>query len=131
MVSNPLDGGLATGKYTATTPNGGLSGGPVPYKFEMLEELAPLHSVQETVAEKASSRVKKEQRDFKATYKRYGPAVSIRYLLFSIASSWGTLCTLKLLCHFSRPFYPLIFLFLNLNVVAKGQYRYNNYASCN
>jgi len=77
LVSNPLDGGLATGKYTATTPNGGLSGGPVPYKFEMLEELAPLHSVQETVAEKASFRVKKEQRNFKDTYKRYGPAPKV------------------------------------------------------
>lgn len=77
LVRNPLDGGLATGKYTATNPSGGEAGGMAKFKFETLEKLQPLHSVQETVAEKARNRVQREWRDLKDQYRRYGPPVSL------------------------------------------------------
>lgn len=78
LVRNPLDGGLASGKYTATNPSGGRAGGAAKYPFATLEKLQPLHSVQETVAERASTRVKREQRDLNDRYRaRYGPAPKI------------------------------------------------------
>jgi len=78
MVRNPLDGGLASGRYTATNPSGGEAGGTARYPFEKLEKLQPLHSVQETVAERASTRVKREQRDLNDRYRaRYGPAPKV------------------------------------------------------
>mmetsp|Transcript_16220 Transcript_16220/g.22864 ORF Transcript_16220/g.22864 Transcript_16220/m.22864 type:complete len:495 (+) Transcript_16220:144-1628(+) len=77
LVRNPLDGGLATGKYTATNPSGGEAGGMAKFKFETLEKLQPLHSVQETVAEKARNRVQREWRDLKDQYRRYGPPPKI------------------------------------------------------
>lgn len=78
LVRNPLDDGLASGKYTATNPSGGRAGGEAKFSFEKLEKLQPLHSVQETVAERASTRVKREQRDLNDRYRaRYGPAPKV------------------------------------------------------
>lgn len=78
LVRNPLNGGLASGKYTATNPSGGQAGGAAKFSFEKLEKLQPLHSVQQTIAERASTRVKREQRDLKDRYRaRYGPAPKI------------------------------------------------------
>jgi len=77
LVRNPLDGGLATGKYTATNPSGGEAGGMAKFKFETLEKLQPLHSVQETIAEKARNRVQGEQRNLKEQFRRYGPPPKI------------------------------------------------------
>jgi aryl-alcohol dehydrogenase-like predicted oxidoreductase len=79
LVRNPLDGGLASGRYTATNPSGGEAGGAASrYPFSKLEKLQPLHSVHETVAERASARVKREVRDVKDRYKsRYGPGPKI------------------------------------------------------
>jgi aryl-alcohol dehydrogenase-like predicted oxidoreductase len=78
LVRNPLDDGLASGKYRATNPSGGRAGGEAKFSFEKLEKLQPLHSVQETVAERASTRVKREQRDLNDRYRaRYGPAPKV------------------------------------------------------
>jgi aryl-alcohol dehydrogenase-like predicted oxidoreductase len=83
LVRNPLDGGLASGRYTATNPSGGeaVGGGVLAakYPFSKLEKLQPLHSVHEMVAERASTRVKREVRDMKERYKsaRYGPGQKI------------------------------------------------------
>jgi len=82
LVTNPLDGGLATGKYTASNPSGGEAAGKQKYSFDLLEKLQELHSVQETVAERAKTRVKREIQDLKDRYRsRYGPPVSIASVL--------------------------------------------------
>ena len=115
LILNPLDGGLASGVYTATNPSGGEVG-DAKFKFELLEKLQPLHSVQETVAERARTRVKREQRDMKDRYRsRYGPTVRICQALVRGCSSCQNL--------FSQ--------FISLFVTAKGQYGNHNYASCN
>lgn len=79
LVTNPLDGGLASGVYTATNPSGGKQGGgAVKFSFKELEKLQPLHSVLETVSERVRTRVIREMRDTQARYKsRYGPPPKI------------------------------------------------------
>lgn len=78
FISNPLDGGLASGIYTATNPSGGQQGVGVKFSFKELEKLQPLHSVQETVAERVQTRVRREIRDTQERYKsRYGPPPKI------------------------------------------------------
>lgn len=79
LVRNPLDGGLASGRYTATNPSGGEAGGTAKFPFSKLEKLQPLHSVHETVAQRASTRVKREVRDLAERYrgrKGKGPKVN-------------------------------------------------------
>lgn len=65
FVQNPFDGGLASGEFTASNPSGGIAGAASKFKFETLEKLHPLHSVLETVSERAKTRVKREQTDMK------------------------------------------------------------------
>jgi len=79
LVSDPLDGGLASGVYTATNPSGGQQGAASnKFTFKQLEKLQPLHSVQETVAERVSTRVRRETRDIQERFKsRYGPPPKI------------------------------------------------------
>ncbi len=78
LIQLPLDvGDLASGRYTATNPSGGQAvTSQRRFKFAMLEKLQPLHSVQETVAERVRTRVIRETRDAKErTRGRYGPPV--------------------------------------------------------
>ena len=78
LVTNPLDGGLASGVYTATNPSGGAAGGAAKFDFKVLDKLQPLHSVQETVADRVRTRVIREMRDMQDRYKsRYGPPPKI------------------------------------------------------
>ena len=80
LITNPLDGGLASGVYTATNPSGGQSGGSgaTKFSFDQLEKLQPLHSVQETVAERVRTRVIRGMRDTQERFKsRYGPPPKI------------------------------------------------------
>ena len=78
LVTNPLDGGLASGVYTATNPSGGEAGGAAKFDFKTLDKLQPLHSVQETVADRVRTRVIREMRDMQDRYKsRYGPPPKI------------------------------------------------------
>lgn len=77
LILNPLGGGLASGVYTATNPSGGEISGQAKFPFSTLEKLQPLHSVQETVAERARTRVARELRDIQERSRsRYGPPVS-------------------------------------------------------
>jgi aryl-alcohol dehydrogenase-like predicted oxidoreductase len=90
IILNPLDGGLASGVYTATNPSGGQAGGGssmsssssgssgnMKFTFAQLEKLQPLHSVQETVAERVRTRVIREMQSLqdrvKGGKKAYGP----------------------------------------------------------
>ena len=78
LVTDPLDGGLASGVYTATNPSGGEAGGAAKFSFKELDKLQPLHSVQETVADRVRTRVIREMRDMQDRYKsRYGPPPKI------------------------------------------------------
>eukprot|EP00522_Entomoneis_paludosa_P009127 CAMPEP_0172458160 /NCGR_PEP_ID=MMETSP1065-20121228/26096_1 /TAXON_ID=265537 /ORGANISM="Amphiprora paludosa, Strain CCMP125" /LENGTH=505 /DNA_ID=CAMNT_0013212269 /DNA_START=26 /DNA_END=1543 /DNA_ORIENTATION=+ len=80
LIYNPLDGGLASGVYTATNPSGGRASASAPtqFTFKELEQWQPLHSVQETVAERVATRVKRDMRNLQDRYKsRYGPAPKI------------------------------------------------------
>lgn len=78
IVSNPLDGGLASGVYTATNPSGGEAGGVAKFSFKDLDKVQPLHSVQETVVDRVRTRVIREMRDIQDRYKsRYGPPPKI------------------------------------------------------
>lgn len=80
LICNPLDGGLASGVYTATNPSGGQQtvGSATKFTFKELEKLQPLHSVQETVAERVRTRVIREMRDTQERFKsRYGPPPKI------------------------------------------------------
>jgi aryl-alcohol dehydrogenase-like predicted oxidoreductase len=80
LIRNPLDGGLASGQFTASNPSGGLAG-TSKFSFSVLEKLQPLHSVLESVAEKVKTRVIRENRDIKEKSRgRYGPTVSYLYL---------------------------------------------------
>ena len=77
LILNPLDGGLASGVYTATNPSGGEVGN-AKFQFAQLEKLQPLHSIQETVAERARTRVARELRDMQDRFRsRYGPPVRL------------------------------------------------------
>lgn len=78
LVTNPLDNGLASGVFTATNPSGGQQGRTNKFTFKQLEKLQPLHSVQETVAERVRTRVLREMRDTQERFKsRYGPPPKI------------------------------------------------------
>ena len=78
LISNPLDGGLASGVYTASNPSGGKSGTTAKYTFKQLEALQPLHSVQETLTDRVRTRVLRESRDTAERFRgRYGPAPKI------------------------------------------------------
>ena len=84
LILNPLDGGLASGVYTATNPSGGNVQGTAKFTFAQLEKLQPLHSIQETVAERARTRVARELRDMQDRFRsRYGPPV--RFVLSCVA----------------------------------------------
>jgi pyridoxine 4-dehydrogenase len=96
IILNPLDGGLASGVYTATNPSGGQAGGGMSspssssssgtgnkFTFAQLEKLQPLHSVQETVAERVRTRVIREMQSLQdrvkgsGKSKAYGPPPKI------------------------------------------------------
>jgi aryl-alcohol dehydrogenase-like predicted oxidoreductase len=80
LILNPLDGGLASGVYTATNPSGGnqVSSGVHKFSFQQLEKLQPLHSVQESIAERVRTRVIRGMRDTQERFKsRYGPPPKI------------------------------------------------------
>jgi hypothetical protein len=84
LILNPLDGGLASGVYTATNPSGGEAQGTAKFDFKTLEKLQPLHGVMETVTERVRTRVGRELRDLQdRTRSKYGPPVS-HLLLISI-----------------------------------------------
>lgn len=68
IAHTPLDGGLASGKYTANNPSGGQIGG-VQYSFKkVLEPLIPLHEAQIRVAGLVRTRLFQEsqQKQFKS-----------------------------------------------------------------
>jgi aryl-alcohol dehydrogenase-like predicted oxidoreductase len=74
LISDPLDGGLASGVFTATNPSGGGTSMNAKFSFKELEKLQPLHSVQETLTERVRTRVRRNLRDTQDRYKsRYGP----------------------------------------------------------
>jgi aryl-alcohol dehydrogenase-like predicted oxidoreductase len=76
LISDPLDGGLASGVFTATNPSGGMTaaGGKNKFSFAQLEKLQPLHSVQETIAERVRTRVIRSMRETQERFKsKYGP----------------------------------------------------------
>ena len=80
LVLNPLDNGLASGVYTATNPSGGQtsSSSRSKFSFKQLEKLQPLHSVQESVAERVQTRVKRDLRELQDRFRpRYGPPPKI------------------------------------------------------
>jgi aryl-alcohol dehydrogenase-like predicted oxidoreductase len=69
FIQNPFDGGLASGQFTASNPSGGIAGAAAKFSFATLEKLNPLHSVLETVSERAKTRVKRELADMKDRFK--------------------------------------------------------------
>lgn len=79
IIIDPLDGGLSSGVFTATNPSGGMSGvAKVKFSFQQLEKLQPLHSVQDTVAERVRTRVMRGMRDTQERFKsKYGPPPKI------------------------------------------------------
>jgi len=84
LATNPLDGGLASGQYTASNPSGGLvatgtaSQPNNKFSFAKLEKLQPLHSVLETTAERVQTRVRRSLRDTQERFKsKYGPPPEI------------------------------------------------------
>jgi aryl-alcohol dehydrogenase-like predicted oxidoreductase len=78
IISDPWDGGLASGVFTAANPSGGLALSNAKFSFQQLEKLQPLHSVLETVSERVRSRVIKTMRATQDRFKgKYGPPPSI------------------------------------------------------
>jgi aryl-alcohol dehydrogenase-like predicted oxidoreductase len=80
LILDPLDGGLSSGVYTATNPSGGLNGGTAvtsgspKFSFTQLDKLQPLHSVQETIAQRVQTRVTRSLRETQERFKgKYGP----------------------------------------------------------
>jgi len=63
IAYKPFDNGLASGKYTANNPTGGVVGGRVKFNFQqVLEPLKILHDTQIEVAAAVKVRLKKEAR---------------------------------------------------------------------
>jgi aryl-alcohol dehydrogenase-like predicted oxidoreductase len=110
FVQNPFDGGLASGQFTASNPSGGIAGTAAKFSFASLEKLQPLHSVLETVSERAKTRVKRELADMTDRFKG-GRGPTVRMVL-NFANG---LC--KFVSHFS--------LFLS----APDQHKYHSEAS--
>jgi aryl-alcohol dehydrogenase-like predicted oxidoreductase len=79
ILSDPWDGGLASGVFTAANPSGGISvSTSAKFTFQQLEKLQPLHSVLETVSERVRSRVIKTMRTTQDRFKgKYGPPPQI------------------------------------------------------
>ncbi|EEC49860.1 predicted protein [Phaeodactylum tricornutum CCAP 1055/1] len=78
IITDPLDGGLSSGIFTATNPSGGIAGSTGKFTFKELEKLQPLHSVQETVAERVSTRVRRDMRTIQDQFRgKYGPPPKI------------------------------------------------------
>jgi aryl-alcohol dehydrogenase-like predicted oxidoreductase len=79
IITDPLDGGLASGVFTATNPSGGMAGvAKGKFSFKELEKLQPLHSVQETIAERVRTRVMRGMRDTQERFKsKFGPPPKI------------------------------------------------------
>jgi aryl-alcohol dehydrogenase-like predicted oxidoreductase len=80
FITNPLDNGLASGVFTATNPSGGQVAGSssTRFSFKELEKLQPLHSVQETIAERVRTRVSRDMRNTQDRFKsKYGPPPEI------------------------------------------------------
>jgi aryl-alcohol dehydrogenase-like predicted oxidoreductase len=78
LVTNPLDGGLASGVYTATNPSGGEAGAMAKFSFKQLDKLQPLHSVQESVVDRVRTRVIRDMRNLQDRVKgKYGPPAKI------------------------------------------------------
>jgi aryl-alcohol dehydrogenase-like predicted oxidoreductase len=80
FITNPLDNGLASGVFTVSNPSGGQVAGSssTRFSFKELEKLQPLHSVQETVAERVRTRVSRDMRNTQDRFKsRYGPPPEI------------------------------------------------------
>jgi aryl-alcohol dehydrogenase-like predicted oxidoreductase len=86
FVQNPFDGGLSSGQFTASNPSGGIAGAPAKFSFATLEKLHPLHSVLETVSERAKTRVKRELADMKDRFKS-GRGTVVRMVLNFAKSS--------------------------------------------
>lgn len=80
ICSNVLDGGLASGKYTSTTPTGGEvvmgEGAKGPYGMRTLDKLDPLFKTLESLSDSVSERVKKSLLEMEA-----GQRVSVAILL--------------------------------------------------
>lgn len=79
LIRNPLDGGLASGVFTASNPSGGQAGAARgKFTFKQLDKLQPLHSVMDTVADRVGTRVRRESMNIKEKFKpRYGPGPKI------------------------------------------------------
>jgi aryl-alcohol dehydrogenase-like predicted oxidoreductase len=78
LITNPLDNGLASGVFTATNPSGGQAAGATQFSFKQLDKLQPLHSVQETIAQRVRTRVIREMGDTQKRFKsKYGPPPKI------------------------------------------------------
>ena len=75
LIQNPLDGGLASGQFTASNPSGGIAGS-ARFSFSKLEKLQPLHSILESVAERVKTRLIREVKDVNERLRgRSGPTV--------------------------------------------------------
>jgi aryl-alcohol dehydrogenase-like predicted oxidoreductase len=80
FITDPLDNGLASGVFTVSNPSGGQVAGSssTRFSFKELEKLQPLHSVQETIAERVRTRVSRDMRNTQDRFKsRYGPPPEI------------------------------------------------------
>jgi aryl-alcohol dehydrogenase-like predicted oxidoreductase len=78
LISNPFDYGLASGIFTATNPSGGGNSANTKFTFTQLEKLQPLHSVQETIAERVRVRVSRSMGKTQERFKsKYGPPPKI------------------------------------------------------
>jgi aryl-alcohol dehydrogenase-like predicted oxidoreductase len=73
LIRDPLDGGLASGVYTAMNPSGGMvsstkSSTSSKFTFAQLEKLQPLHSVQETLCDRVRTRLIRNMRTIQDKY---------------------------------------------------------------
>ena len=70
LIRDPLDGGLASGVYTAMNPSGGFTtkNNQNKFTFGQLEKLQPLHSVQETLCDRVRTRVIRNMRTIQDKY---------------------------------------------------------------
>lgn len=81
LCTDPLAGGLATGKFTVTSTARGA------FSFKTLEKLQPLHNVQETVADRVGDRIRSNYREIQQEWQREKELMEVPEINYDITTT--------------------------------------------
>lgn len=99
ICRNVLDGGLATGKYTPTTPTGGKvssgEGDKGPYSLRKLEQLNALFQTMETLTQSVGARIKTDMLNMERGDRVSTNILLCLYLYCSFCEQFGNSATFQ------------------------------------